>query len=88
MQDINADKTPENEATPTEQDFPHLPTVRPTVRTQGVAMGTKTPAKTLPNLLKQDQNQIINKTAQAVEAQVKELLPQILAKIMEALTTI
>ena len=68
------------------QDFPNLPTARPVVWTQGLANGPQTTAPSMSSLSQQFQNQMNNITSHVIEAQIKKMLPQIVAAMTEALS--
>ena len=68
---------------PTQADFPSLPTAGPAVLSQSVAQGPKAPL--MSNLSEEAQNKIKRMTTHVIEAQLKEMLPQILAAVAAAL---
>ena len=97
---INVEKIPERimvtPLAPTEEDFSNPPTTGPVVRTESraeqeqerpvlwssiVAQGHKT----VPNLSEEAQKEIKKITTQVIESQIKQMLPQILTKVAEAL---
>ena len=69
---------------PQTKDFPSLPTTQPMVWSQVVAQ--KINSQEINSMSQEHQNQIVNIAAQAVESQMKKMLPEIISTIMAALS--
>ena len=71
---------------PTSQDFPNLPTIRPVVRSQEAAE-PQILCPPVPKMSQQDQEHIVQITAQAVAQEMKNIMPQLMTLMKEILKT-